>query len=79
MILSIHFVIKYKYIDGGDDYIRGLIAMAEGMSYSICESCGNKGKTGDERWVSTFCDLCRENIHNERKKRIEESKSKSAL
>lgn len=39
--------VKYKfgglrfYIQGGDKFIRGLIRMAESMSYSICDKCGN--------------------------------------
>ena len=29
------------YFSGGDDYVDGLISMAETMSYKICEMCGN--------------------------------------
>jgi hypothetical protein len=32
------------YCYGSDDYIKGTIAMAESISYSICEVTGEKGK-----------------------------------
>jgi hypothetical protein len=47
------------YYSGGDDYISGLVSMAETMSYKICEVCGNKGKTNKNGWISTLCDGCR--------------------
>ena len=34
------------YYSGGDDYIRGLVDMAESMSYKTCEVCGSPGKPG---------------------------------
>jgi len=42
----------------GDDYIDGLIAMAESMSETTCEECGNVGKTGNHggNWIKTLCD-----------------------
>lgn len=52
------------YDNGHDDFIAGLIQMAESMSYKICETCGNKGqvcisKTGG-LWYSTKCPACAE-------------------
>jgi hypothetical protein len=47
------------YYSGGNDYIRGLVTMAETMSYKICEVCGNKGKPNKSGWISTLCDGCR--------------------
>jgi len=47
------------YYSGGNDYIRGLVSMAETMSYKICEVCGNKGKPNKGGWISTLCDGCR--------------------
>ena len=45
------------YYDGGDDYIAGLVDMAEVMSYHICEDCGNPGMLRqDLRWVKVLCD-----------------------
>jgi len=48
------------YTDGGDDFINGLISMAESISYMTCEICGSKGKP-EGRWVKTLCDSCRKN------------------
>lgn len=36
------------YVGGTDDYVRGAIALAESMSYSICDQCGNKGRVGNQ-------------------------------
>jgi hypothetical protein len=47
------------YFSGGDEYVEGLVSMAEAMSYKICEVCGNKGKPNEGGWISTFCDGCR--------------------
>ncbi len=47
------------YFSGGDEYVEGLMSMAEAMSYKICEVCGNKGKPNEGGWISTLCDGCR--------------------
>jgi hypothetical protein len=39
-----------------DDIISGMIAMAESMSYRICEECGDRGKMRGGGWVRTLCD-----------------------
>ena len=47
------------YYDGGDDYIRGLEAMAGSMSSVTCEECGSPGKsrsTEKKRWLLVLCD-----------------------
>ena len=44
------------YCDGGDDITRGMVAMAEEMSYRICEVCGNSGKPRSGGWIKTLCD-----------------------
>lgn len=44
------------YYHGGDDYIRGLEAMADSMSARICEECGKPGKVRDGGWVRVLCD-----------------------
>ena len=47
------------YYDGGDDYIRGLEAMAASMTSRICEQCGCPGtsrSTKKQRWVLVLCD-----------------------
>lgn len=48
------------YIDGGDDEVRGMVAMAESMSYRICEDCGGRGTLRKGGWHRTMCDPCHE-------------------
>lgn len=40
--------------------LKGMIQMAESMSFRICEVCGNKGETRDHAWKRTLCDVCEE-------------------
>ena len=47
------------YYTGGDDYISGLVAMAESMSAVTCEQCGNPGTTGGQGWITTLCETHR--------------------
>lgn len=49
------------YFSGGDEFVRGLVSMAEASSYFICETCGNKGSPNKQGWISTLCDICRKN------------------
>ena len=46
------------YYTGGDDYIRGLVSMAESMSAVTCEECGNPGKQTHGGWIKTTCKPC---------------------
>ena len=48
------------YVEGCDDYVRGLISMAESMSHKICEECGVPGETNKKGWLVTLCGGCRE-------------------
>lgn len=43
------------YYRGGDEYIEGLVAMAESMSYVTCEVCGSPGKRNSGGWIRTLC------------------------
>ncbi len=43
------------YYSGGDDYIRGVVDMAEYMSYDTCEECGAPGKPTKGGWIRTLC------------------------
>jgi len=43
------------YYTGGDDYISGLVSMAESMSAVTCEECGAPGKRVGGGWISTLC------------------------
>jgi hypothetical protein len=47
------------YYTGGDDYVNGIVSLADEMSYKICEVCGNSGKPNKGGWISTLCDNCR--------------------
>jgi hypothetical protein len=44
------------YYRGGDDYIRGLVDMAESMSGITCEECGRPGETRHGGWIRVLCD-----------------------
>ena len=46
------------YVSGGDEYTRGLIAMAESFSYRTCEDCGAPGTSRTGGWIRTLCDGC---------------------
>lgn len=47
------------YYGGGDDYVDGLVSMAEAWSYKTCEVCGERGKPNKSGWIVTLCDNCR--------------------
>jgi hypothetical protein len=47
------------YINGYTDEVRGMIRMAESMSYRTCEVCGNPGRSNNHGWISTLCDTHR--------------------
>lgn len=50
------------YTCGGDDYISGLIDMAESMSYRICTKCSNQATPQKNRgWIYTLCESCKNN------------------
>ena len=44
------------YYTGGDEYISGLVSMAESMSGVTCETCGNPGKSTGGGWIKTVCE-----------------------
>lgn len=54
------------YYSGGDEYIHGLVRMAESMSGRTCEKCGASGKLygvsekGITGWMHTHCEACEE-------------------
>jgi hypothetical protein len=56
------------YYTGGDDYIDGLVSMAESMSSVTCETCGNPGKSTGGGWIKTVCEA-----HSGRKNNDENS------
>ena len=44
------------YYTGGDDYVDGVVSMAESISAVICETCGAPGKPREGAWLKTLCD-----------------------
>lgn len=51
------------YTSTTDDYISGVIAMAESISCSTCEHCGMPGKRRSRGWIQTLCDKCWDENH----------------
>ncbi len=51
------------YVDGADEYVHGLIDLAESMSYEICENCSSTDnvKQAKKSWIQYLCETCREN------------------
>ena len=43
------------YMNKSTPYMSGAIQMAENMSYSICETCGQPGKRRNSGWIKTLC------------------------
>ena len=66
------------YYSGGDDYIAGLVSMAESMSGVTCEGCGNiattsaVGEDGIYGWIRTECRPCEEKRNEEQERRMAE-------
>jgi len=46
------------YYHGGDDFVEGLVNMAESMSSLTCERCGSPGIKRTKGWIVTLCDSC---------------------
>ena len=67
------------YYTGGDDYIRGMVTMAEAMSGVICESCGNPGKQTSGGWIKTICQPCETEREEERAKQMAEYEEQKLL
>ena len=44
------------YYDGGDEYVNGLVAMAESMSGVTCEVCGDMGESTSSDWIKVLCE-----------------------
>lgn len=50
------------YANGGDDVTDGMIRMAEGISYRICEYCSAQAnQQNDSGWIHTACKTCYDN------------------
>jgi hypothetical protein len=58
--------LRFYYI-GGNDFINGLITMAEGLSKKTCEECGAPGTQSEGWWVSTLCQPHHDALEKQRK------------
>jgi hypothetical protein len=67
------------YYSGGDDYISGMVSLAESMTGVTCESCGNIGERRGGGWVHTYCTPCEEAREIKRAKEMEEYEFKKLL
>ena len=67
------------YYTGGDDYISGMVSLAESLTGVTCESCGNVGERRGGGWVHTYCTPCEEARELARKKADEEWEMKQLL
>ena len=67
------------YYTGGDDYISGMVSLAESMSAVTCESCGNPGKSRGGGWIHTYCEPCEDKRELARKLADEEWEMKKLL
>jgi len=43
------------YYSGGDDYVDGVVRMAEAISAVTCEECGSPGEQRSDGWIRTLC------------------------
>lgn len=47
------------YMNSSTPYINGAIEMAESLSYTICEMCGNQASSKQVGgWTAALCDAC---------------------
>ena len=67
------------YYSGGDDYISGMVSLAESMTGVTCESCGNVGERRGGGWVHTYCTPCEEAREIARRTLDEEHEFKKLL
>ena len=44
------------YYDGGDEYISGMVTIAEEWAACHCEECGKPGRHRSGGWIRTLCD-----------------------
>jgi len=67
------------YYTGGDDYISGMVSLAESMTGVTCESCGNIGERRGGGWVHTYCTPCEQAREIERAQQLEEYEMEKLL
>jgi hypothetical protein len=64
------------YYSGGDEYINGLVSMAESMSAITCETCGKPGTQTSGGWIKTICEPCVEEYTRVQEEALETYRSK---
>ena len=57
------------YYEGGDEYISGLISMAESFSYKICYFTGKPATKKTSPWILNVCDEEYDRIMKEKEKK----------
>ena len=67
------------YYSGGDDYIDGMVSLAESLTGVTCEECGNPGERKGGGWVRTMCEPCENKRAEARKKADEEWEQRKLL
>ena len=67
------------YYTGGDEYISGLVSMAESMSGVTCEECSAPAETRGPGWIRTICDTCEQARELARKQADEEWQQRKLL
>jgi hypothetical protein len=67
------------YYSGGDDYIDGMVSLAESLTGVTCESCGNVGERRGGGWVHTYCTPCEEARETKSAKEMEEWEQEKLL
>jgi hypothetical protein len=67
------------YYTGGDEYISGMVTMAEAMSGTTCESCGNPGERTGGGWIKTVCEPCEDKRAKEYAERSAEYKKEKEI
>lgn len=56
--------VKEKYgslrfhVINADEYISGMITMAESISTKVCEYCGSKAEITTKGWIKHLCNSC---------------------
>jgi hypothetical protein len=58
------------YYEGGDEYIDGLVSMAESWANAVCEDCGKPATKQTTGWIKNVCDEHFEKIETAKKKRF---------
>lgn len=64
------------YYNGGNEYIHGLVAMAEAMSCRTCESCGAPATQTHGGWIKTICQPCQDSREQRRQQELAEYNAK---